>query len=265
MRNEISIVIAVLTTSFVLFAAPARAGVVITITDMESDAGQGYETKAYLEPDQVKMETAGGGIIFHDGSKTFTRYSDRDRTYSEMTPAAMKAMQTQALATMREQMAKMPEAQRKQMEALLERQGMGPAPAKPPAITYHEIARGQTVGAWPCDQFEQLADDKKVAELCIAHLADVGLTEADLTAFKNLAKAIADMGPRVAQARSARFDLDGLKAQIGFAGLPVRTVEFVDNQQGRQTIVKTIERLALPATTFQVPAGYAKQDLLPAQ
>ena len=86
MRRDVPITITTIIASIMLLAASAQAGIVVTITNGEPNDGQGGETKAYLEPNQVKMETGGGGIIFHDDAKTFTYYSDREKTYTETTP-----------------------------------------------------------------------------------------------------------------------------------------------------------------------------------
>ncbi|HUN51341.1 MAG TPA: DUF4412 domain-containing protein [Candidatus Sulfotelmatobacter sp.] len=260
-RNPIAALLALLAAS-VLCMPAAHAGVVLTIANGGDAAGQQEQTKVYLEPGQVKIQTAGGGIIYHDGAKNFTTYSDSAKTYTETSPEQIKAVQAQALARLQQQMAKMPEAQRAQMQAALDKYGMAGSAAKPPAISYQKTAAGQTVGTWHCDQYDELADNKKVAEICIARLADLGLEEQDLAAFRGLSKAMANLGPRMVQERTARLDFDTMKAQIGFAGLPVRTVEISDGQPRHETVVKSVERVALPAATFQVPQGYSQRDLV---
>ena len=262
MRRTPAFALLALLAATAFCTSAAYAGVVLTIANAGGDAGQQQETKVYLEPGRVKVQTAGGGIIFRDGSQNFTTYSDSAKTYTETSPAQIKAVQAEALARLQQRMAKMPAAQRAQMQAMLDKYGMGAAAAKPPAISYQKTASGQTVGAWHCDQYDELADNKKVAEVCVARLGELGLDEQDLAAFKGLSKAMADLGPRMVQERTARLDFDTMKAQLGFAGLPVRTVEISDGQARHEMVVKSIERMDLPAATFQVPQGYSQRDLV---
>ncbi|HYM32969.1 MAG TPA: DUF4412 domain-containing protein [Candidatus Cybelea sp.] len=242
----------------------AAAGVVMTAVDATADANaQPRSETIYLEPDKIKVTMAQGGAIYRDGSKMIVTYNDRERSYMEINPAAVSAARAQAMEAMKQHMAQMPEEQRKRMEALMAQNDPNAAPAKPPQIVYRKVASGQTVGAWRCDQYEQSEDGRKVADLCIARLSDIGMNENDLTAFKGLSSLMNGLSPgAVAQAHTARLDYDNMKSQIGFAGMPVHTVDYGSNgQMSHETTIKSIQRVSIPADTFQVPDGYAKREM----
>ena len=243
-----------------LSLAPASAGVVMTAIDGRGDNAAGHEIKIYLEPTQVKIQNGNNGAIYHQGASVIVTYSDRDKSYMEVAPGAIASVRDRAMAMMKQQMANMSPEQRKQMEAMLVQSGLGSAAAKKPEIGFRKTASGQTVGSWRCDRFEELHDGQKVADLCIARLPDLGLTDRDLQAFKGLSQLVAGLGVPAAQVAAGGLDLDAIRSQIGYAGLPVQIIENAGGQT-HDIVVKTIQRTDLPASTFQVPLDYVRHEM----
>ena len=60
----------------------------------------------------------------------------------------------------------------------------------------------------------------------------------------------------------AQLDFDAIKQQIGFEGFPVQTTfSTSDGQRTIQTTLKSAKHEDPPAGTFDLPAGYTREDM----
>jgi hypothetical protein len=247
--------------ALVLWPATGRADVVVNLTETHESGQPPRDMQVLLQPDRMRATTPRGAMIYRDDRKTVWLLDDREHRYTEMTPQTMNAARQgmdQAMRQMQEQLKTMPEAQRRQIEQMMAQRGMPGGPAPSAAVTYVKRATGQTVGRWRCDVFEQQTDGKKTAELCLAPLGDLGLKSDDI---KVLNAFYSDSG--FAQATGGRAEQLNFKRLSEVAGrevFPIRTVLF-DGQKQSETVVKSIERTAIPANSFELPAGYAKRDM----
>jgi hypothetical protein len=149
----------------------------------------------------------------------------------------------------------MPEAQRKQMEAGGMPGMMQPKPDSP----YVKTGQNKMVGAWPCQVFRKSLAGSTTIDACFAPLSTVGLTHNDLAALKNLMERMQKAVPMASAMNSTDFDRQ--TQEIGFEGFPVETVTSVNGAPHTTSIVKSVQHLSLPADTFELPAGYAKQEM----
>lgn len=254
----------VLLAGSILFAsASAQAGAVITyaMTGLPGAAGGGAETAVtYIGTSAIKTSFGGGGVIYDDRTKGIRFYDDRNRSYGEMDEGQMAALQAQMRAMqaqLRDQLANLPEAQRKQIEAMMPK---AEGDAGPKEVAYRRASTGERVGQWTCDVYEQIADGVKTAELCLAPAARVNLTAADMAMIATMGRASARMGA-AAGARAERFDPAAIEKAVGYAAFPVRTVAFHAGKPAMTMTLTSVEQRALPDSTFEVPAGYAKQPM----
>jgi hypothetical protein len=231
-------------------ATSASAGVVLI---MEQSGGRDpapVEIRILAEPDRLKLPNARGGVIYRgDQDKAWT-IDDERKSYIEITRQSAGEIRSQmeaAMAQARAQLPNLPPEQRKAVEEMLAKQGAGVAPgqqAKPPAVTF------------------QKADGRKVDDLCVARLADLGLTRNDLKAFSGLSGLVQSAaGPGRAAARP--MDFEALSKAIGYDAMPIHSVHH--NPGGAapvETTVKAIERKPIAPASFELPAGYAKRDLM---
>jgi Domain of unknown function (DUF4412) len=248
--------------------APASAGTVITMA-MSGDGVAGPETlRMLIGGRHVRTEFAGGATVY-DATTGILRIDDHaGRSYMEMTPDSMAALQGQAAsgpdmqAMLREQLAGLPDDQRRQIEAMLARQ-QPTMPATPKRITYRKTGPAAKVGNWTCDRYERLADGVKTAELCLAPLGTLQIPAADFELLQAMSRRMARQaahGPGSAGAM-AELDFDALTKAAGQASFPVKTVEFQHSRASVTSTVTSVERRDLPASLFAVPAGYAKESL----
>ena len=110
----------------------ANAGVVVTMETADS-GGKPKTNMMYIEQDRLKMSGEHGDMIYRGDLGKVWMLHAADHTYSEMTPESMKKMSSRmegAMAQMQDRLKSLPEAQRKQIEAMMAQNGGGPGAAK---------------------------------------------------------------------------------------------------------------------------------------
>jgi hypothetical protein len=263
------------TAVFALISAGGRAATVITLSQ-SADGDTGTQTMI-MDGDKLRITSDEGDMIYRgDQGKVFIVDTD-SKSYMEMSPETMQAMKArmdQAMAHMKQQMASMPEAQRQQMEAMMAQRGMplpGQPPAPPPQVTYQKSGAARTVGKWSCAPYTTLDNGKPQADLCLAKIEDVGLTQDDLKPLVGMSafmsKQAAQMG---GQPPAGEMDFDALKKAVGYAAFPVQTMQTIPSGPGGpggpaggkvESTVQSVEHKDVPAGTFDLPAGYKKREM----
>jgi hypothetical protein len=146
------------------------------------------------------------------------------------------------------------------MEAMMKGRMGGAGGAAAAKIEYRKTGTG-TVGKWTCDKYEGYTNGQKTQELCTVDPKVLGFTPADFQVTRDMAeffKQFQQMGGGAASQQPFAF---GTPEEQGFSGVPVRSVITVN---GSEVISELAEarRQAFPDSTFQVPAGYQKNDLM---
>ncbi|MEE8434299.1 MAG: DUF4412 domain-containing protein [bacterium] len=260
-------------------SAMAEQGVVITARQAKSEenmvtkkmgfppANEWKTITIFVARNKVRMDSGDGGIIYRADQKKVYILLPKSRNYHEVTEAfLMKGQQrvNQAMVQLRQQMAAMPPAQRKMMEQMLKQRGvaMGSNPAKKPGPSYRRGKRGIKIGQWRCDMFSGRMKGKKVSDICIARLSNLGLKRNDLAILNKLEKLFDRQ--RYDMSRGAgdiSLAPDKIRAMAGFDGFPVRTVEYKDYNKQVKTVLQRIEHKSIPASVFEVPKGYTKASM----
>jgi hypothetical protein len=241
----------------------ARAEVQISMENAAN--GKVTPTTLYFAADRLKMDMGPMAVLYRADSgavfnimKDQKKYMAIDPAMQQRMGAAMSAMQEQ----MKERMKSLPEAQRKQMEAMMAKAGaQAPKPdaAPAPASPYQKTGQSKTVGAWSCQVFRKTLPSGVTIDSCFAPLAAVGLTHDDLVAFKGLMEKMRKSLPKSGQTNG--LNLNEQTQEIGFEGFPVETVTTIQGAAPMTSTVKSIQHVSLPADTFELPAGYAKQEM----
>ena len=248
-----------LIASAVFLAATASAGVKIeTITrDIKTQVASGPTQLVQVQNGAVRASTADGGLILKAGKITFI--DDKRKTYIEMDKAAMEDYAKQAnaaMAQMQERLKNMPPEQRAQMEKMMGGMGMPGAPTKPSVYDAKNIGKTDTVEGRKCTTWNLLQDGKIIDEMCVVPFASLPGKEDMQKSFKELQEAFAGFAnsiPGAAEQAKVRTSIDGY---------PVRSRPFVNGKlQGTENVLKSWTEAAIPATTFNVPAGYKRKDL----
>ncbi len=219
-----------------------------------------------LDTDRLRMSTSAIDIVYRGDLNKLWVLRSKDHTYLELTPGSlgqMGARMDQAMAQMKEKLAALPEAQRKQIEAMMaSRMGQG-APSAPPQVGYEKAGDSRVVGDWSCAPYQVVVGGKASSEVCIAKLSDLGLSRDDLTGFASFGAFMAKMTAAMGVLRSpmTSINFDAMSKAIGFDGFPVQTTAKLGDG-GRQIVVtlKSIQRQDPPAGAFDIPSGYTKID-----
>jgi hypothetical protein len=231
---------AILVAPLLGLASGAYAEAVLTFTITDKDGAPPQTATMYLGDRNLKMETGQVGALYEVEAEKTLYYDHGSRTYFEMRTEEISAMRQQIVEAMRQQMHNLPAEQRLEMEAMLHQYAEEKAS---PALTYRQLSTGQKVGKWHCDVYEQLADGEKNAELCLARLGEVGLTQADLKIVAAFAHSVQKMASSMGAPGSEPHALDpaAIEKGVGFAAFPVRVAmlsRFVDPDEQEEVVAK---------------------------
>jgi hypothetical protein len=250
----------------VAYAGAAQAATIITFDEAHNAAPPRPMTMT-LDTDRLRLNSASFELIYRGDLGKAWVLQPAAKTYLEMSPAAMApvaAKMDAATAMIKQKLAALPEAQRKQLEAMIAKRMGGPAAAAspPPATTYQKTGDARQLGAWSCTPFHVTVSGKFGSDVCIAKLDDVGLTRDDLSAFASFAAFMGKVRSAMSRfnAPITTMDLDSMAKAIGFVGFPIQTSAKVGIAGRIVTTLKSVDHRDAPAGTFDIPAGYSKVD-----
>jgi hypothetical protein len=240
-------------------AIPAFAGTVITSHMTGPNMANG-QSVVYLDADRVRIESPSGVMIFRADQSTAYLLKPGEKTFMRMTPETMqkvaKAMDA-ARAALAERLKSMSPEQRAEVEKMMP--GAGAAAAQPPKFAFRKAGGAATFGKWRCERVEQLMNGRPEARLCVTRLSELGISERDLAAMRRFETFMRQAAPQTAGATAA-IDPQALEKIVGYAAFPVHS-EIPDAKV--ETTTTSVEKKALPADLFEVPAGY-REEAIPA-
>jgi hypothetical protein len=248
--------------SLYLATSPLLAADGVLISEQTVTGTTTRTSQVQLERDRMRAEMLGAQgtsqVIVFDGPQQVLRMINHaKKSYVEMTKADADRVGTQiggAMAKMnemKEMIAKMPPAQRAQMEAAMAK--MGGAQIK----TDYRRAGSDKVGKWTCDKYEGFKNDLKVSELCTVDAKALGLTPADFEISKQVGEFFKTLAPQGAE---QLFGVGTLETH-GFVGIPVRRIAYSNGQVQSTSQILDIQRQTFAASTYEVPAGFQKQTM----
>lgn len=255
-----------LTMTVVGLVTPAVAHAadgVLLVQSVTSGTSPAITSQIQLEANRMRTEMDVDGrrqIIVFDGAKGLLHIIDPARkSYIEMTKAdaeRMGGMMQSAMAMMKEQMAKMPPAQRAQMEQKMAGLMGGAAAAGPPPV--YQRNGTDTVAKRACDKYDVLTSGKKTGELCTVAPTALGLAASDFAVLSQLTEFMRAIVPQMAD----RFPVVGTAAQ-GFSGFPIRMTNTMPDGTSMTMQVTDARRTKFDDASYAVPAGFQKQAMLP--
>src|SRR5438876_10882653 len=83
-RRGLSMLRAASLTAAILLAAPAAAGVVVTVDESGDPDGGKRQLQVLSEPDRLKLPQPHGGLIYRADQDTAWSYDDGRKTYREI-------------------------------------------------------------------------------------------------------------------------------------------------------------------------------------
>jgi hypothetical protein len=128
-------------------------------------------------------------------------------------------------------------------------------------VAYAKTGQAKAISTWRCELYGKSVSGLRQEELCIAPLTAVGLADAD---FRVLDIFAAFMGPLATSPMAPRadyFNWAEMNRAIGFSGIPLEATLLSNGGPAVQDTMQKIERVNIPADTFDLPAGLTKREL----
>lgn len=232
-----------------LAASRAEAGHVVEMT-----AGDGHAMTLQIEGDRWRIDNAATKghhaeiVIFQGQTQTFVMVEPETKTYRSIDRAQVEGRMAEANAQMKERLAKMPPEQRRRIEEALNARG-GAKGHEPAPVSYVKTARTGSAAGHRCTFYKaSRGTDPDVTEVCIASFAEVGVRKED---FRSLMEFRGFSGQRGSAANPAWANSPGFP-------LIVERRE-ADGKLHEETKVTSVKRAAIPASAFEVPAGFTRK------
>jgi hypothetical protein len=233
----------------------------LVLVQQQTRGGQTNTNQIQLDKTHIRAESRASGdsmaFVFDDNAQVARVFNLDKRTYLEMNGSMRQQMQEQ-MAQMQAQLQKLPPEQRAILEqAMRGRGGLGGGGIAPVAKPQYRQVGSDKVGQWTCTKYEGYQGQQKVSELCTVDPKDLGISAADFEVAKHLAEFLQGFLPQAAN----QIIIPGTASEQGFAGIPVRQTLFVDGRPDVVSEIKEVRREAIAASTFDVPAGFRREDL----
>jgi hypothetical protein len=237
----------------------AFAGVRIeTVTrDIKTQVASGPSQIVQVQDGKVhaSMGKSDGMIL-----KNATIYiiDDKRKAYREMDKATMQRTMDQAgaqMAQMQEQLKNMPPAQRAQIEKMMG--GNMPGAGEKAVYESRDTGKSDSVEGRRCRVWNLLKNGKVNEELCVVPFSSLPGKEDMQKTFKEMAAAFEGLSKSVPGVG------DSAKARNAINGYPIRMRSFDDagKPRGMEQVLKSWAEESMPASTFDVPAGYKKEAM----
>jgi hypothetical protein len=159
------------------------------------------------------------------------------------------------MSQMQERMKNMTPEQRAQMEKMMGGMAM-PGAGKPAVFEAKNTGKSDTVEGRKCKTWHLLQDGKVIDELCVVPFSSLPGKEDMKKSFEELQEAFqgfANAVPNAAEQVKVRNTIDGY---------PVRSRPYANGAPvGTEHVLKSWTEASIPASQFEVPAGYKKKEL----
>jgi hypothetical protein len=209
------------------------------------------------------VDPEGRATIIQNG--TLYMIDDDKKTYVVFDQATMSALAKQLNAVMeqaKEQIAKLPPEARAQAEKQLAQQMPGMADGGQWVVEAVDTGRTEKVDGRSCRVWDMKRNGELDDQLCVVPYDALPGKENLQAVFADFAKAFEEMAkavPMLSGAMSTEF-----AAQSKVNGFPVRSRAYENGKLVDVEQVVTVWREEnLPASLFEVPAGYQKEQLQP--
>ena len=249
--------------------ATAQAGVYLESVDKEL-GGSGTPTTSKMLFDGGRMRTERRE---HDGDQDIVIFKNqalytldsKSKSYRVLDKAAAEKMGAQVAAAkkqMEARMAAMPPEQRKKMEEMMAKLGKGGAGAmmpgaKPSQRTLKNTGRTETVAGIKCTVWEAFEDGKKDEELCAAPAGSIPGGDDVIKTFREISAMLSSFTEKL----GSHAGDEPWRDMETINGVPILTRDFDDGKATSETRMTVVRKESVPASSFDVPSGYAEKKL----
>jgi hypothetical protein len=201
-----------------------------------------------------RREGPGVGAIVVDGvAKKILLIDQEHKSYREITEASAKQMKErmdEGKARMAERMKSLPPDQRQRAEQMMSRFGGG----APTDVKYQSLGTKKTVAGFGCEMYRVQIGALSDHQACYAPWGSNLVTKAEAAQFKKLAADMEGFGVMGNLAGETWNNAPGIPIEQTYFGADGKTVEATH-------VLKSVTRGPAPAGAFEVPAGFARQEM----
>jgi hypothetical protein len=244
-----------------LFASQAAsAGVYVEMVDHDIKADRTtLAQKIYVQNGDGRfVDAEGHATLIKNG--TFYIIDDRDKTYVMFDKATMEQLAkkiSDAMEKMKAQLAQLPAEQRAQMEQMMP--GLSGGDSKR-SVEVADTGKTDKVDGRTCRLWDVKRDGKLDDQICVVPYSDLPGKENFQAMFANFAKVFEEMAKSVPML--AGMMTNEFSAQTKVNGFPVRSRGYEEGKLAdEEQVMKVWREEAIPAATFEVPAGYKQKQM----
>jgi hypothetical protein len=215
-----------------IFSQDLTMHVTTTSPGMAGRGGGSFNSTEYFSKNAMKTTSSEGNdvIIRFDSEKIIT-IDNRKKTYTEMTFKQLQDMINNAGAQMGQN--------REAMEQMRKMMGQGNAP-----VTLKKEGPGENIAGYPTEKY--LISGPMEMELWKAPSLKIPTAYYDVMKMEMPANPMFDM----------KAFYDEMKKIDGMTLKSVMTIKMMNMEMKTTRVVNSIEKGAIPASVFEVPAGY---------
>ncbi len=212
---------------------------------------------AIFTPEKLKIESNNKNgkvtVIYNAPKEKIIIIMDEEKSYMVMSKELMANLSKQmegAMAQMKQQLANLPEAQRKQMEKMMSSQ-MGTVDVE---YTLTNTGEKKKINQWNTTKYNLKANDELKSEIWATPYQTMGIDESEMAVMKSFSGFMNNMLKSVPMAQKDPFSAvyDELK------GIPVKTINVTDNTVSELVSVKDY---TATESDFSVPSDYTEKKL----
>ena len=250
----------VMIASCLVAAHTASAGVYIEMANHNlTTSTTQLEQKMYIQNGSGRIVDREGRVSLIKGDAMYI-LDDSDKTYIAMDKATMEKVGKQlneAIARAKEQIAKLPPEQRAQAEQMMGGANLGGGENK---VDVTDTGKSETVEGRKCRVWDVTRNGELDEQICVVPYSALPGKEDLSKVFANFAKIYEEMTknvPMLAGSMSNEFT-----ARVKAGGFPVRSRGYENGKLiDEETLVKVWREEAIPASMFEIPAGYTQKQL----
>lgn len=254
-------IVSILVASCVAHAAGAGVYLEMVSHDIKTNTTE-LSQKIYVQNGAGRFVDPEGRSSIIKGDTIYV-VDENEKTYIVLDKATMEQVGKQLGAAMnkvKEQLAKMPPDQRAQMEQMMGIQSQDDSAGKWEVEAVDtgksDKVEGRACKVWDVKRNGQLDD-----QLCVVAYSALPGKEDFQATFRNFAKVFEDMARNLPQLSGMMNSEFSALSKVN--GFPVRTRGYENGRLGNdEQLVKVWREEAIPASMFEIPAGY-KQKKLP--
>ena len=232
-------------------AAAVSAGVVMEYEIKSAKDSTPMVGSLQVETDRLRMENAGMVVIYRADKDLVWMINGQDKSYTELTRAALEAMAKQMAEAMKA-LETMPPEMRAKMQGM-----MGGAADNEPE-TLQKLGKSETINGFPCEAYQVSKGAKVVRTAWVTPFKKFDVKASDFAVMTKMAEFWKKAGGPFAKNMDKTFlaDYSDEEKPGTLPGVPIRTVSGDTTHE-----IKKVAHETIAADRFEVPAGFKKSEM----